>query len=530
MMPGAGAVVPIAAWAAVVSSALAGQSSCPPQSISLERPFSLANERLGAAVSTSGPVLAAAAPGWGESGFLRGAVLVWRLNSSGTWVQENPLRVSTTQPNQPSAFAAALSCSGDRIAVGNPLDVETGGRVAGAVYIFRRTSTTGAWVPEQRIVNPGRGGNGEFGSALALDGNTLVVGPTSTGGDGSPRAAAHFVRNTTTGIWELRQFITPASSLAPWANGFATSIALIQARLAIGAPLEQAAPGDYRGAIHIFQLDGSLQFQPLVRVDGPPQTSALSFGDGFASSIAFDGSTVLVGAPHAMTNLVRTGAAYAFTQTTSPTEPWQMTANLRPTDLTRPGGFGASVALRGEWGIVGAPTTQLLYEYGSFTGCAELYARAGANWQARGRRAAFRPGPVGSDPERGIGTSVAITTGNSAEPLMVLGAPESLGGLEDAGAVDILPILPTIPDCNANALPDQCEIALSIARDLNFNGVPDICCPADIDGNQRVTVDDLFAFLSNYFLRTTRADINRIGGVTVQDVFDFIDSYLRGCR
>jgi hypothetical protein len=128
-----------------------------------------------------------------------------------------------------------------------------------------------------------------------------------------------------------------------------------------------------------------------------------------------------------------------------------------------------------------------------------------------------------------VGTAVAISLNSTGEPFMVLGAPESQGGLEDAGAVDILPLLASITDCNRNALPDACEVAAGIAQDLNSNGVPDICCPADMDGNQQITLEDLFGLLAEYFAQRPRANINRIGGVTVQDVFDFIDSYVRGC-
>lgn len=492
--------------------------------------MSLGSERLGAAVAVSGQVLAAAAPGLeGAASVLRGGVLVWRRDAAGAWTLEATLRAPAAAAGTPSAFGAAVACSGDRIAVGNPLDVSPGGRVAGAVYLFHRDAASGDWSLEARLPNPGSGGDGEFGSAVAIEGDRVVAGPTTAGGDGPPRAAAYYARNFTTGEWTMRQLITPQGSLAPWGNGFAASIALAQGRVAIGAPLEQLAPGDYRGAVHVYQLDNTSTFQPLVRVDGPTPTSAQPFGDGFATSLAFDGGTLLVGAPRAVTNFVQTGAAYVFTQTNAPAAPWLPAASLRPTDPTQPGGFGVSVALSAGWAVVGSPQVQIRYEYGSFTGCAELFSRSGAGFSARGRRAAFRPGPTGGDKQRAVGTAVAISLNSTGEPFMVLGAPESQGGRDDAGAVDILPLLASITDCNRNALPDACEVAAGIAQDLNSNGVPDICCPADMDGNQQITLEDLFAFLAEYFAQRPRANINRVGGVTVQDVFDFIDSYVRGC-
>jgi hypothetical protein len=54
-------------------------------------------------------------------------------------------------------------------------------------------------------------------------------------------------------------------------------------------------------------------------------------------------------------------------------------------------------------------------------------------------------------------------------------------------------------------------------------------CIADFNGSGSVSVQDIFDFLSAYFMQDPRADVNHVGGVTVQDIFDFLAAYFTGC-
>jgi hypothetical protein len=61
------------------------------------------------------------------------------------------------------------------------------------------------------------------------------------------------------------------------------------------------------------------------------------------------------------------------------------------------------------------------------------------------------------------------------------------------------------------------------------SGNPTTCCPANFNGVDGVTVQDIFDFLAAYFSGTAAGDFNGVGGVTVQDIFDFLDAYFAGC-
>jgi len=54
-------------------------------------------------------------------------------------------------------------------------------------------------------------------------------------------------------------------------------------------------------------------------------------------------------------------------------------------------------------------------------------------------------------------------------------------------------------------------------------------CPADFNQDGRLTVQDIFDFLSTWFSGSPSADFNGLGGVTVQDIFDFLSAWFSGC-
>lgn len=58
---------------------------------------------------------------------------------------------------------------------------------------------------------------------------------------------------------------------------------------------------------------------------------------------------------------------------------------------------------------------------------------------------------------------------------------------------------------------------------------PTTCCPANFNGTNGLSVQDIFDFLAAYFGGVTQADFNQTGGITVQDIFDFLAAYFGGC-
>jgi hypothetical protein len=54
-------------------------------------------------------------------------------------------------------------------------------------------------------------------------------------------------------------------------------------------------------------------------------------------------------------------------------------------------------------------------------------------------------------------------------------------------------------------------------------------CPADFNSDGSATVQDIFDFLSRWFVHDLGADFNNDDTVTVQDLFDFLNVWFGGC-
>lgn len=54
-------------------------------------------------------------------------------------------------------------------------------------------------------------------------------------------------------------------------------------------------------------------------------------------------------------------------------------------------------------------------------------------------------------------------------------------------------------------------------------------CPADFNREGGVTVQDIFDYLSAWFVNDVAADFNHAGGISVQDIFDYLNAWFTGC-
>jgi hypothetical protein len=88
-------------------------------------------------------------------------------------------------------------------------------------------------------------------------------------------------------------------------------------------------------------------------------------------------------------------------------------------------------------------------------------------------------------------------------------------------------------DCNGNGRPDTCDLAGGSSLDVNGNGVPDECeCYADCDQSTGVGVLDLFDFLcfvNAYNAEAPYADCDGSGGLDLFDFLCFTNDFNGGC-
>lgn len=334
-------------------------------------------------------------------------------------------------------FGSGVAISGNLIAVGAPWESSgatgIGGNQAdnsalrsGAVYLFSRSSTTGGWRQEAYIKASNTGSGDSFGDAVALSGNTLVVGAwgersNATGVNGNQSndsvmfsGAAYVFRKLPGGGWYQEAYLKPDVSRAD--QQFGLSVAISGETVIVGA-MDRTGPG----AAHVFARSGSTWFAQARLT-----ASNAEARDAFGRSVAISGETAVVGAVGEASNATGVngdqtnngapgaGAAYLFRRSGGTV--WTQEAYLKASS-TGGGAFGSAVAVAGNAVAVGAPGRGTVYTFW-------LDAAPGGTWRQSGD---IRPstGTTGDE----FGTAVALAATNTAGGFaLAAGAPAHRNG------------------------------------------------------------------------------------------------------
>src|SRR5215510_3961877 len=184
-----------------------------------------------------------------------------------------------------------------------------------------------------------------LGNSVAISGETVVVGAPfdiSIRGAAPIFAGAAYVFARSGGVWSLQQKLL-ASFRSP-GDGFGSSVAISGETIVVGA----ATTSDFRGAVYVFVRSGGVwsEQQRLL-------ASNRRMGDGFGSSVAISGETVVVGSTlgYAPPILSNQGTAYVFVRSGGV---WSQQQLLTASDPVGGDRFGDSVAISGETVVVGA--------------------------------------------------------------------------------------------------------------------------------------------------------------------------------
>jgi hypothetical protein len=147
--------------------------------------------------------------------------------------------------------------------------------------------------------------------------------------------------------------------LSPGDN-FGASVAISGGIAAVGAPGVDVIIGSDEGSIFIFYQN------PLNPSEWNfvKQVSALDADadDNFGVSIALDGDRLLVGANMDDQTAVNAGAAYVFYRNEGGTDNWGQVSKLMATGGKSNDNFGISVALDGDYAVVGAPGVDGIFQ------------------------------------------------------------------------------------------------------------------------------------------------------------------------
>ena len=313
-----------------------------------------------------------------------GAVYVF-VRSGSTWSQQAYLKASNTGVGD--FFGGAVSIFGETLVVGavNESSAATGlngnqgdnsSYSSGAVYVFVRNGVT--WTQQAYVKAANTGDGDQFGSGVSISADTLVVGAflessAATGVNGSQSdnsafgAGAAYVFVRSGGIWSQQAYLKASNTDA--GDFFGRAVSISGETVVIGARFESsmatAVNGDETddsapetGAAYVFVRNGGVWSQRAYL-----KASNGERGDGFGSSVAISGGTVVVGAPRESGSSTGVngdqsdnrysdaGAAYVFVQSGAT---WVQQAYLKASNTWERSRFGTAVAIAGETVIIGA--------------------------------------------------------------------------------------------------------------------------------------------------------------------------------
>ena len=220
-------------------------------------------------------------------------------------------------------FGGAVALDGDTVVIGAWHHDQAGGPNAGSAYIFVRSG--GVWTQEAELTASDAPAHDYFGWSVAIEGDTAVVG---TLGDG----AYVFVRSG--GVWTEQAKLT-----GPVPCGL--SVALDGDTAVIGAM--QPGQGWY----------GPVSAYVFVRSGGEWTRTAELIPSDYADCAGEDCFSVAVSGDTAM--IVADGSAYVFVAI------WGGLRWTEQAKLTGPGGLGRSVALSGDTALIGAGSSAYVF-------------------------------------------------------------------------------------------------------------------------------------------------------------------------
>jgi len=284
-------------------------------------------------------------------------------------------RVAASDSSSFAQFGKAVAISGDYIIVGAQYDYGMG-QNSGAAYIFHRDSLIGDWIEQTKLNASDAAGQDRFGVAVSISGNFALIGAWADDDKGDRSGSAYiFERNGTN--WMERSKLT-ASDGAPL-DHFGESVSVSGNYAIVGSNLDDNN-GLNSGSAYIFKQDSLTgNWTELTKITA----SDADADDRFGYSVSMDGDYAIVGSYFNDDSGSNSGSAYIFKRD-SVTDIWEEQTKLIASDAAASNNFGWSVAVAGSDAIVGTRVS-------SSTKGAYIFKRNGTSWMEEAKLAPINP-------------------------------------------------------------------------------------------------------------------------------------------
>lgn len=267
------------------------------------------NEQLGTSVSISGKTVLVGAPGIGA-----GAAYLY-VEPQGGWVNmTQTAKLTASDGSSGDQLGISVSISGNTAVAGAPGNASQ----SGAAYVFGEPA--GGWVDmtqTAKLVASGAGGSAQLGQSVAIEDSIIVAGALSADGRSLKTGAGYVYEKPADGWKNATQSATLLAPDGRPEDEFGSAVAISGNTIAIGAPERSPGPLSSRGypawwrsgATYVFTASGVGWIQTSAQV---LTGSDAHDDDLLGSSVAVDNDLVVTGAPYVGKGL---GGAFVFIRT-----------------------------------------------------------------------------------------------------------------------------------------------------------------------------------------------------------------------
>ncbi len=361
--------------------------------------------RFGWVVATTRDLAVVGAPNDGLKNNYGAVYLFARsLNGSNIWTQAQIL----LQPDGSSgdAFGSAVAISGNTIVVGSPFNVYSATN-AGAAYVYTNLAGTNLWSFAKKLVSTNPVANDQFGTSVSISGDDVVVGvPLSDSIVGADTGSAYVFERNQSGANQWGVVKRLASTNPVTGDHFGSSVSISGDDVVVGVPFSGSTAGGHTGSAYIFERNqsGAGQWGVVKRL---VSTNSVA-NDQFGSSVSISGDDAVVGVPFsASTAGGHPGSAYVFERNQSGASQWGIVKRLVSSTPVDGDQFGSSVAIDGDAVIVGVPQADA---NGIDSGASYLFNRNQNGTNVWGQVDRFLPAAVGASDNFGSAVAIASNT------------------------------------------------------------------------------------------------------------------------
>lgn len=309
-------------------------------------------DAFGAAVALDGSTAVVGAYAEDGDEFDQGAVYVFYEDQGGAGAWGQVKKITAPDVAETLGFGFAVAIDGDTIIVGFPYDMQAAWAGGSALIFSRHRDGADEWGLVKKLLPGDPGVAAYFGWSVAIDGDRAVIGAARAEGAGLLAGATYiFERNAGgTDNWGEVQKLTPPEAATD--DLFGAAVAVAGDLVLVGAGWKHRS-GIETGAAYLYGKDqgGSGEWRLIKELlaDTP------GYGDAFGNSVSVSEDCALVGAPGDDGRIDDLGAAYVFRRDEGGAGAWGMAGKLTPADANEISGFGQSVSLASDLLAVGAP-------------------------------------------------------------------------------------------------------------------------------------------------------------------------------